>query len=90
MAAKKRANTVKFNDQVQEGKTMVSCDTSIPINTKGKNHPKNPKNDKDAEVPSQDGRTCGIYRINLGEPVNDLEDDSKPETESEHTYDSGI
>ena len=56
---------------------MVSHDTPIPREGKLKKQNKKPKSDQANTAPSEDGRSYGIDRLNLGELANNLESDSK-------------
>ena len=56
---------------------MKSYDEPIPIKKKGKRQNKKSKRDQADSDPSDDGRNYGLDRINLGEPAQDSENDSK-------------
>ena len=56
---------------------MVSHAESNPKNKKGGKQKEKTKSKQANADPSQDGRTYGIDHLNLGEPVNDSESDSK-------------
>ena len=66
---------------------MVSHDASILRKRKEKNLAKNTDSQNDDAVPSEEERTYGIDRLNIGEPGNDSKNDFKSENESKHADD---
>ena len=56
---------------------MKSHDEPIPKHNKGKRQNKKPSSDQANADPSEDGRNYGIEPLNLGEPVQDSENDSE-------------
>ena len=56
---------------------MKSHDEPIPRNKKGRSHNKKLNSDQAYADTSEDGRNCGLERLNLGEPAQDSENESE-------------
>ena len=76
---KKSGKTIKFDGETKDFNTMVSHDAPISKKKKGKNQAKSTKSENDTVAPSEEGNTCGIGCLNLGEPAKKSESDSESE-----------
>ena len=56
---------------------MTARDEPIPRKKKGKSQSKNPKSDKDTEVPKDKELTYGIEHLNLVDPAVESENESE-------------
>ena len=56
---------------------MKSHDEPIPRKKKGRGHNKKLNSDQAYADTSEDGRNCGLERLNLGEPAQDSENESE-------------
>ena len=72
----KYRKSVRFDGKTQEFNTLASHDGPIPKKKKVRNKPKNRKSEQAKADSLEDGSTCGIDQLNIGEAANDSEIES--------------
>ena len=74
---KKRENSVKFDDEMQEVKIISSQAKTYPKEKRKKNQKKKLKSEPESADTYDDIRTYDIYHLNLGKLANELDSESE-------------